>query len=550
MTITRIETGKRMSQAVVHNGIAYLAGQVGNPGDDVTAFMRKTVPMVLRNRALRRLWTSKPVLANLDGLVDYADDYTGGGVPQGALRTSYMVGKGLARHAETLAKALEPRAGAAEETVARNLKDGGFRKRCGSGIGRRHLHPVPSRRLADAERVRLWRQSRVSERPVGGDGDYTEVARLGVERVGEVGPDMPDVLLRGAFEHHGARQSGRVVMIAQPLENDFHRLAVPRGDRDVAPGEKPVFRRRRDRGSLHLGDPSGRDFEEGRVIYAARAQHVRSLAVVGRRPPNAEDVDAAFAVGLLHDVEHGPPAPGAAGEAAQEERTAIGIGVCVCQPVCSRPGPFDVPHSLDHCRAPVHAGGGAHRGSELQAVTYGEVELIGRRTVEQRVQPVGVRRSPRADPAVDELRAAGSVGRLTGTATQIPGHGGAEGHRQIGVVRQGHTLPEAGREIGGDARRRAAGIGGEGSGIRHERRDPDGQSPRRFTHRHGRDKDRRAAGEVEAGGGRLSRRIAWRIGQNGRGHRCHNGQDARQSAEKIAANPLHPAKLRRVHGRT
>ena len=28
MTITRFETGSRMSQAVIHNGVAYLAGQV------------------------------------------------------------------------------------------------------------------------------------------------------------------------------------------------------------------------------------------------------------------------------------------------------------------------------------------------------------------------------------------------------------------------------------------------------------------------------------------------------------------------------------------
>ncbi len=31
-TITRIETGARMSQVVIHNGTAYLAGQVGAPG--------------------------------------------------------------------------------------------------------------------------------------------------------------------------------------------------------------------------------------------------------------------------------------------------------------------------------------------------------------------------------------------------------------------------------------------------------------------------------------------------------------------------------------
>ncbi len=35
--ITRLESGPRMSQAVIHKGIVYLAGQVGNPGDGVHA---------------------------------------------------------------------------------------------------------------------------------------------------------------------------------------------------------------------------------------------------------------------------------------------------------------------------------------------------------------------------------------------------------------------------------------------------------------------------------------------------------------------------------
>lgn len=35
--ITRIQPGPRMSQAVIHNGTAYLAGQVGQPGTSVTA---------------------------------------------------------------------------------------------------------------------------------------------------------------------------------------------------------------------------------------------------------------------------------------------------------------------------------------------------------------------------------------------------------------------------------------------------------------------------------------------------------------------------------
>ena len=36
MTVRRIEPGPRMSQAVVHGGVAYLAGQVGAPGTSVT----------------------------------------------------------------------------------------------------------------------------------------------------------------------------------------------------------------------------------------------------------------------------------------------------------------------------------------------------------------------------------------------------------------------------------------------------------------------------------------------------------------------------------
>lgn len=37
MTIERIQPGSRMSQAVIHGGTVYLAGQVGAPGESVTA---------------------------------------------------------------------------------------------------------------------------------------------------------------------------------------------------------------------------------------------------------------------------------------------------------------------------------------------------------------------------------------------------------------------------------------------------------------------------------------------------------------------------------
>lgn len=46
--ITRIECGQRMSKAVVHNGVAYLAGQVGEPGTSVAEQTRECLAQVER----------------------------------------------------------------------------------------------------------------------------------------------------------------------------------------------------------------------------------------------------------------------------------------------------------------------------------------------------------------------------------------------------------------------------------------------------------------------------------------------------------------------
>ncbi|WP_299646484.1 DUF3306 domain-containing protein [uncultured Jannaschia sp.] len=74
-------------------------------GDDISAFLRRVVPGHIRNRALRALWRSNPVLANLDGLNDYDGDFTGDGLGGAPLRTSYEVGRGLAAHVRKLAAA-------------------------------------------------------------------------------------------------------------------------------------------------------------------------------------------------------------------------------------------------------------------------------------------------------------------------------------------------------------------------------------------------------------------------------------------------------------
>ena len=46
--ITRLETGTRMSQAVIHNGIVYLAGQVGTEGADIAEQTRSALAKVDR----------------------------------------------------------------------------------------------------------------------------------------------------------------------------------------------------------------------------------------------------------------------------------------------------------------------------------------------------------------------------------------------------------------------------------------------------------------------------------------------------------------------
>ena len=85
------------------------------PGDNFAAFMAKAVPARLRNRALRRLWISDPVLANLDELIDYGEDFTDAATVIENLQTSYQVGKGFVDKA---AEAMTDGDGSAEESEA------------------------------------------------------------------------------------------------------------------------------------------------------------------------------------------------------------------------------------------------------------------------------------------------------------------------------------------------------------------------------------------------------------------------------------------------
>jgi len=84
--------------------------------EEVRAFLRSALPQRLKTRALRKLWRTNPVLANLDGLVDYDDDYTDAATVVENLQTVYRVGKGMLSGLDDVADAPAP--DAAEEPDA------------------------------------------------------------------------------------------------------------------------------------------------------------------------------------------------------------------------------------------------------------------------------------------------------------------------------------------------------------------------------------------------------------------------------------------------
>ncbi len=72
------------------------------PGDDFAAFLKQAVPERIRRVALRQLWASNPALANLDGLVEYGEDYTDAATVIENMSTTYQVGKGMKAHVDEM----------------------------------------------------------------------------------------------------------------------------------------------------------------------------------------------------------------------------------------------------------------------------------------------------------------------------------------------------------------------------------------------------------------------------------------------------------------
>lgn len=84
---------------------------------DYTVFLREGVPEQLRAKALRKLWRSDPLLANLDGLNNYDENFRRPFLEAGkrAVRTLYRVGRGWADEAEPEDADAEVRQAAASE---------------------------------------------------------------------------------------------------------------------------------------------------------------------------------------------------------------------------------------------------------------------------------------------------------------------------------------------------------------------------------------------------------------------------------------------------
>jgi hypothetical protein len=89
-----LEENRRAAEAVDIEALTY--------EDDFKVFLKRGVPDVLRKKALRKLWRSNPVLANLDGLNDYDDDF--GNPADNVYSSLWKVGRGFLSELEIKAQ--------------------------------------------------------------------------------------------------------------------------------------------------------------------------------------------------------------------------------------------------------------------------------------------------------------------------------------------------------------------------------------------------------------------------------------------------------------
>lgn len=63
---------------------------------DFSAFFKDGVPALLRQKAMRILWRSNPILANVDGLCDYDENFADPSLILHKYESAYRIGKGYA----------------------------------------------------------------------------------------------------------------------------------------------------------------------------------------------------------------------------------------------------------------------------------------------------------------------------------------------------------------------------------------------------------------------------------------------------------------------
>ncbi len=90
---------------------------------DFTIFMKKGVPSALKNAALRKLWRSNPVLAVVDGLNDYDEDFRVAEGVAGQFASAWKVGKGYADKGEEVAAEMREKSAKLAELRENSLKN-------------------------------------------------------------------------------------------------------------------------------------------------------------------------------------------------------------------------------------------------------------------------------------------------------------------------------------------------------------------------------------------------------------------------------------------
>jgi hypothetical protein len=65
-----------------------------NKDSDLSVFMKNGVPELLRRQAMAILWRSDPVFANVDGLVDYGENYADPKLIMKTFKSAWQAGRG------------------------------------------------------------------------------------------------------------------------------------------------------------------------------------------------------------------------------------------------------------------------------------------------------------------------------------------------------------------------------------------------------------------------------------------------------------------------